>query len=378
MNKLIFLLLFILTISSCNRRINIFKTGKLDSTIILDSIDYINNGKCIVLPITIKGDSNHFLFDTGADIVLTKINQSDTNYNAQIIDSNGKIKKCKISELHDLKINKHLITGLYSFSSELPQPLLCFANGVIGNTILRSCNWLINKNKVYYSTNSFKIDDSISLNTFFYSSNRLFSNFQLNEVHIDTCLIDYGGRFDLELPLELYLKHKEKFVSNYQFQKIKTDYGINGKSNPDTVLSMNCNITFNNIPIDSVNINFKSKSEKKIGYLFLKRFSVVAINNLDNRILFSGLTRDEFKKYDMIYSFDLINGFFAVESKILNKDILQVDLGNRFIQINNKKSTDFIDYCEFLTWKDNFANYEYLDLITADNKRIKIKNWRFN
>lgn len=355
---------------------NVFRTSKADAKVLLDSMNYVHNGKNIVLPVTVNGVSENFLFDTGADIVLTRSNPSDTNYNAQITDANGNVRKCKVEKLNGFKINNHAINNIYSFSTEFPAPLLCFANGVIGNPVIRSFNWLINENKVYYSSKPFMLHNAVSVNTFYHGSNRLFSNIQLNGVQTDTCLLDYGGLFNIELPLELYLKHQDQFVANDQFQIIKTSYGINGKSVPDTVLWMNCNILFNNIEVDSVNIIFEPKSEKRLGYLFLSRFDHVAINNTDHTMLFSGLAETKGPKNKMLYSFDLINGVFEVESKILNSDSIQLSVGDQFIEVNGQKSSDFKDYCAFLAWKDLLANAPYLDLVTPDHQRILIINRR--
>ncbi len=377
MNKvLLFLLLLLFAFTSCTHQMNVFRTGREDSKVLLDSMNYVHNGKNIVLPVTVNGVSESFLFDTGADVVLTKGNPSDTNYNAQITDANGNVRKCKVEQLNGFKINNHAIHNIYSFSTEFPAPLLCFANGVIGNPVIRPFNWLINENKVYFSSKPFSLPDAVTLNTFYYGANRLFSNVRLNGVQVDTCLMDYGGLFDIELPLELYLKHPDQFVSKDQVQKIETSYGVNGKSVPDTVLSMNCNIVFNGIRIDHVNIIFKPKCEKRIGYLFLRRFDHVAINNTDHTMLFSGLVQAKVPENEMLYSFDWINGVFEVDSKILHNDTVQFSVGDRFIEINGQKSSDFKDYCAFLSWKDLLANAQYLDLVTPDQQRIHIKNRR--
>lgn len=339
-------------------------------------MDYVHNGKNIVLPVSVNGVAGNFIFDTGADIVLTMSNPSDTNYNAQIIDANGNVRKSKVEELKSFKINDHAIRNTYSFSTELPAPLLCFASGVIGNPVIRPFNWLIHTNKVYISSKPFMLPDAVALSIFYHSANRLFSNVRLNGVQVDTCLMDYGGLFDMELPLELYLNHQDQFVSKDPLQKIKTSYGVNGKSVPDTVLSMNCNIVFNDIQIDNVNIIFKPKSERRIGYLFLSRFDHVAINNTDQKMLLCGLTQSKLPENEILYSFDWINDVFEVDSKILNNDSLQLSVGDQFIEVNGQKASDFKDYCAFLSWKDDLPNAEYLDLVTADQKRIRIKNWR--
>jgi len=257
---------------------------------------------------------------------------------------------------------------------------LCFCNGIIGNNVIKSSNWLIDQNKIVFSDRPFNnLVKQVSLDIFYYDSNRLFSNVIINGNRLDTCLIDYGGLYDnIEISKSYYERNLTRFKPNKITRQIRTSYGANGKSLPDTIFSLNCNINFNGLKIDSVNIVIKNKGENLIGFQFLKRFEKVAINNTNKKLVFGNLlkTTTTLQK-ECLFSFDLINGFFVVASKILNEpNSSGLNIDDKFIEINTIKSSDFKSYCEFLVFKDSLIKFEYLNLKTIDNKMIKINNRR--
>jgi hypothetical protein len=238
---------------------------------------------------------------------------------------------------------------------------------------------MITENMTIFSNKSFDIkNEKISLDIFYYSSNRLHSNILINNIPIDTFLFDYGGTYDIELPKSFYEKNKTSFKPNKITNQIKTTYNAIGKSLPDTVLRLNCNINFNGIQIDSVNIVFRHYKEKRVGYLFLRRFKDVVINNSSGKLFFSDLVKTTKPiQHEPIFKFDLINGFFVVDSKILNElSSSKLNIGDKFVEINSFKSNEFKTYCDFFDWTDSLFLNEYLDLKTAENKIIRINNWR--
>jgi hypothetical protein len=377
MDKMIVLPIFLFLLLSCNKQVNVFQTGSFDSEKYFDSIEYADNSQQIVLSAKVDGKPKRMVFDSGADLMLLT---DDVSSNSKIIvevnDVSGKKRNCEMSK-NDVTINKLSMHGLFSLNLKLPEIIMCCGggiNGVIGNNLIRSSDWLINKNKVYYSNKPFKLKHPLVLNTFYYSANRLHINALINNLAVDTCLVDYGGFCDMKLPLYFYVKHMDCFKPNYQYYKIKSTIGANGKSEPDTVLHMNCNVDFNGVKIDSVVVEFYKKTEKTIGVLFLKRFANVAINNSDYTLLLDQNVSSKTQR-DLIYSFDLVNGTFEVDSKVLINDSVQLEVGNKFIEINSKKPSDFGNYCEFLKWRDNFFAFENLELKSVDNRIIKVKNW---
>ena len=74
------------------------------------------------------------------------------------------------------------------------------------------------------------------------------------------------------------------------------------------------------------------------------------------------------------YDFDLIEGKFVIKNAILKDEVL-IKYGDEFININNKSSDSFISYCEFLKWRKNLMENEYIELIKNNGEKLRIKNW---
>lgn len=369
--------LTLITFLSCSKQINVFRTGTLSSRNYCDTLSYDKNNKYIVLPVIVNGKLRKMMFDTGADIVVLPKDSSISNIKCNLSDINGNVTQCNITPIYSLGLSNYNFTNLYSFNLDLPTPFLCFADGIIGNNVIKSSNWLINENKLVFSNRPFDIiDKQVSLDIFYYNSNGLFSNLIINGNRLDTCLIDYGGLYDIELSKSFYEKNLASFNPNKITHQIYTSYGANGKSLPDTIFRLNCDINFNGLKIDSVNIVIKYKGKNRIGLQFLKRFEQVAINNTDRKFVFGNLIMaTKSSQQECIFSFDLTNGFFVVDSKILNEpNCSGLNIDDKFVEINTIKSSEFKNYCDFLVFKDSLIKFEYLDLKTIDNKMIRINN----
>ncbi len=375
------ILYFLILISflSCNKRINVFKTGTLSSKNYGDTLAYDINNKFIVLPVKVDGKPRKMVFDTGSDFVAFAKDGSSSKIKCNLKDANGNVTLCNVAQIHFFDISNTSITDLYSLNLDLPAPFLCFSEGIVGNNAIKSGNWLIDENKVIFSKNPFEIlDKQVSLDIFYYDSNRLHSNVTMNGNRLDTCLFDYGGLYDIELSKSYYERNITSLKPNKITQQINTTYGVNGKSSPDTVLRLNCNINFSGFKIDSVNIVIKNKGENCVGLLFLKRFEKVAINNTNRKLVFGNLIKaTKPTPQECLFSFDLINGFFVVDKKILNEpNSSALNIGDKFVEINTKKSADLKNYCDFLVFKDSLMKFEMLELKTVENKIIKIINRR--
>jgi hypothetical protein len=367
--------LTLITLLSCRKPVNLFRTGTLSSKNYCDTLFYDKNNEHIVLPVIVNGKPKKVIFDTGADFIVFPNDSSDSKIKCNLTDAYGNVSQCNVMLIQSLGISNKSITNLYSINVDhLPAPFLCSCDGLIGNNVIKSSNWLIDESKLVFSNRPFDVfDKQVTLNIFYYDSNRLFSNVIINDNMLDTCLFDYGGNFDIQLPYKYYEHFKESFKPNRINNKISTSYGVNGISAPDTVLSINCNVNFNGIQIDSVNIDFVKKGEKRLGYIFLKRFNKVVINNTTNQLLIDTLRRNT-NYTEPLYLFDWIDGHFVVSRTIVeNKD---VKIGDRYDEINSAKGNSFSDYCDFLKWRDSLMSEEWLYLRTNDNEIIRINNRR--
>lgn len=367
-------ILLIVFFNSMTGQNNVFQTGKVERHNITDTI-LIEANSFIVLPINIGGKKRKFIFDTGADLIVAPDFDSTTlsSIKIKLTDSNGlkSDKNLHLIESIDLKGIK--ISEVFSIELDLPEPFRCYADGIIGNNLIKSLNWQISENYIIISNQKIKNKLKTHLKTFSFGSNRLHTNILINNTPIDTCLIDYGGIFEINLPVAMYSGNTLNIQENYKYTTVKSSYGANGISNPDTNLVVNCNLNFNGIDIKNVNITFSNNREKRIGINFLRRFQDVVINNKRNLISFGKLLKKRPIPKTLNCDFDLIAGNFFVNNVTLKNT--QVNYGDTFISINNKSSDSFANYCEFLEWKQGLSKFEYLELVTKDGKEKRIKYW---
>jgi len=262
---------------------------------------------------------------------------------------------------------------------EFPEVFNCFGKGLLGNNVIKASDWLVENDKIVFSNHPIEINSKLSLSFFYYGANRLHTNFEINGCSIDTCLIDYGGLFDMELPISSYEKIKEHIQINSLNNELGSSMGLHGKETYSQTI-VNCNIDFNGLKIDSVNINIKERSEKRVGLIFMKRFKQVAINNSTLKIEFGELKEDYFNPnsaHKNLYSFDLVNHRYIVDYIAQNDTLCpELKIGDSFTEINSKKATDFSSYCEFLPWKWAIGQCEILELKNEEKELITIKNWR--
>lgn len=363
---------------SCSNKINVFKTGTSSIKNFTDTIPYDKNNKFIVISTRVDNTIYNLMFDTGADFVTLPQNKNlKQTIKCKMKDANGCTNDVDLIPISSIKISNNNIQHIYGLNLALPAPFQCFCDGIIGNNIVKFCNWSIEKNDIIISSRSFDaVNKKLEINIFYCNSNRLCSNIQINNCKVDTCYFDYGdSNGDISLSQNFYDKNKIWFKPNKITKIITTAYGANGNSEPDTIMQLNCNTNFNGVEIDSVNIDIKKNGENRIGLKFLKRFKRVIINNTSNKMIFGSLDKD-FNKYqnDLPVLFDFIDNFFVVKRKVINNNCANLNIGDVFVEINSVKGSDIKSYCDFLKFSNSLQNVETLELKTEDNKKIIINN----
>jgi len=379
MKKTITLLLITFLFISCSKTINYFRTGKFIASNYKDTIAIDPSNPYIIIPVEVNNNQRNLIFDTGADLVCFTPDSIQSKRHINVFDSNGKSQLKEIQFLQSLDIGDQNIKNVYAFEMEFPEVFNCFGKGLLGNNVIKASDWLVENDKIVFSNHPIEINSKLSLSFFYYGANRLHTNFEINGCSIDTCLIDYGGLFDMELPISSYEKIKEHIQINSLNNELGSSMGLHGKETYSQTI-VNCNIDFNGLKIDSVNINIKERSEKRVGLIFMKRFKQVAINNSTLKIEFGELKEDYFNPnsaHKNLYSFDLVNHRYIVDYIAQNDTLCpELKIGDSFTEINSKKATDFSSYCEFLPWKWAIGQCEILELKNEEKELITIKNWR--
>ncbi len=377
MKQIIILFSTLFILNSCTKKLHLV-SGELVHKEYLDTIKYKDKYGLISVETKINGNKKTLIFDTGADmLVLNKDTSiSKSNITAKIKDSNGNVTNSGFDKINELQISGLKYTDLYATRMNFPILFNCIADGIIGNNIISHSNWKITNDCLIASSKPFQTQEkSKSINYFFYSSYRFFSNFSVNGYSFDTCLIDYGGRFEIELPM----KHYDEFNRNLKIRNkitkvISSAWGVNGKSKPDTSIIVNCDIDLSGISIDNVNVTFSKKNkERRIGALLLRRFNAIYIDTKQRKIFFElpvSINKDKVATY---FSVDLGKDYFIVDGKSIEvNDKLVINIGDELKSVNGKKPNEFASYCEFLEWLQDLRKTKSIIALTKENKEIKI------
>jgi hypothetical protein len=131
----------------------------VDKTDFTDTIpfEFINNR--IMLPVTIKGETYRFAFDTGASVFISKV--LATKYNYRILkkglvrDANGQKDSIEFAELREFRLGNLTFTNTPCMVKDLDEKLFCSEfDGLIGPNILK--NMIV---KIDVENNRFIITD---------------------------------------------------------------------------------------------------------------------------------------------------------------------------------------------------------------------------
>jgi hypothetical protein len=359
------------------RRVDV---GELRRDTYCDTIWCRNKFGVIFFDVYVNRKKTELMFDTGADLLVLKRDSLSTKKYAsiRITDSNNHEEYEAVEQIKKIKIRHQKYKEFFAVRSYFPTLFACMSDGLLGANMIKRSNWKITDTFLAFSDKPFKAEGEVKqVDYFLYASNRFFSNFTVNGMKIDTCLIDYGGRFEMELPLKYCDEFKKHIkVLNRITKSVASQWGIHGKSEPDTTVVINCSIDFNGISMDSVNVRFARKTkERSIGVLLLSRFHAVYIDKSKGRLMYELPVSPNRWQRKCPFSVSLQGSSFVVDGiEIRDKTSLPLRMGDQLKEINGKKPADFHSPCEFIFWLQELKRVKQVEVITADNQKILIKS----
>lgn len=140
------LLLFLLSLAySCgiHRKVDFLK-GSVGESVYYETIPYKSTRHKIILPVTLKGDTFHFLLDTGSPTLISSEVQDKFNFPVLTADTITDIHQTKqhmkIVQVDNLKLGDVRFDGTPALVGQLDQlPWCCFEiDGFIGSNLLRN------------------------------------------------------------------------------------------------------------------------------------------------------------------------------------------------------------------------------------------------
>jgi hypothetical protein len=351
-----------------------FSPEKISQKKFLDSVKISRNFGLISIPCIVGINSIDFLFDSGADMMVHADSLIRTNVRIKVSENNA-AKKYYMGIIKEISISSVGFENIKTISTTLPKPFTCIADGVLGNNIISKCNWWIKDSNLLISNKSFKARGIKPLKFRYASFFRIFSDIKINSIPLDSCLIDYGGRYEIQLPLDKLKDFKDK-PSNFFVKKLSSTWTLNGKSSIDTVYLLNCNVEFCGHRLDSVNFEFsRSRREKRIGALLLNRFSSTILNGKSRQIYFISLAKTRpAQSLPAPISFDLENEHFVIDGKLISEGTQKVSVLEEFDSINGKSPSDFRTYCDFLVWQ-RYLRATSQFILRSKFGEVSIGNW---
>jgi hypothetical protein len=345
--------IFLLIISGCGN--HLLEKGLVMQKNYTDTIHFDRKFNWITFPIALNGTQTTVIFDTGAGISVFKNDETvKQKSNMSVEDAHGQRKMLGLETKSDIQIGSISYRNTTLAHTKFIPQLNCLCDGVLGNTVLRKSNWLVNikAQTLIFTDKTIETAHTTEFPLHYLYGNRVFTNVMINDITVKNCMLDWGGSFEIELPNSYYDKLYTNQKPKNQYHKIQTSSGLYGKAQPDTSLRVMGKIRFNNYEIDSVVIAFSKKKECRIGTKFLERFKTMGIDNKNNKIYLSKTILPRQSSYrDLSFSVDIDSSKFIVENIVL-EDTTQTSprLGNELLFLNEKKVSDFLNYCEFFNW----------------------------
>lgn len=196
----------------------------------------------IIMPVTIKGKTYRFLFDTGAVNSISEELQEELDFDLVtsgfIKDSDNNRKKVKYVNLDTIHIQGISFYNHTSFVGNFKaNPVLrCMElDGILGSNIMRLCNWTIDYEKQVIRFTSEKIDHENKLSIPFQTDRQfnLLVDLKAGDKTIENIKIDYGSNGYISVPSSIFKVLKEnEIIGKTLYRNGFSQSGIIGKTSP--------------------------------------------------------------------------------------------------------------------------------------------------
>lgn len=317
----------------------------------------------IVIQVVLKGKEYEFIFDTGAAIsVLSQDAANALNIEEQgasyINDSQGNKQKLGLGNLDTVNIAGVLFKDIAVSIIDWPEnsAIECIGkDGLIGNNLIRHCNWLIDyENKKLILSDSHLGDDDFIEVPMKYGKSRPRLDIQINSKNLKNVLLDLGSGGGLDISKSLA---NELNLTSDKYQNVFTldgsSQGLFGNK-VDSVLTLKIDslgFGHGKYPLYNSSLDIESKNGAKIGNRILKK-SLVLLDYKNNRIGFKPYKPITRFKDQRSFSFTPSlgdNGLYISSLNINGRaDQLGLKYGDKIKSLNGIKADEFADYCTYL------------------------------
>lgn len=245
-----------------------------------EEIKYTPKFNLIVLPVVINGKQYEFLFDTGASNTIISEELAvelglKVRGRMSIRDSKNNTRKMELTLIDSMAIAGVKFGNISANIIQWPEnsAVECVGrDGIIGNNLIRHCNWLIDyKNETLTITDGELIEDGMYTTTMKYPRNRPRFSLTMDSLKLENVLLDVGSGGALDVSKDIYSKNKLADMKYPQNKEVDgSSQGLFGAS-LDTVLNfMPDSIHIEGWSIYNPVVEVERKPGAKIGNLILR------------------------------------------------------------------------------------------------------------
>ena len=383
---LLFLILFVFTnlnnVFSQNK--NSFFTGSITQNSFVEEIPFDLVEGQIVIKVNIKDNIYHFLFDTGAPVVvdnqIAKLLNKSKDYQ-NVFDSNGNIQKLPKRKINELKIGNIVFKNITTFVTDLKyiKEIGCInIQGVIGANLMTNAVWQINyaQKKIIFTNNVNSLHLATDNSRIKFSLEKIGTPIipiYIDETKVDNVIIDTGSRGSIIISKnDVQNIHKDvRSITNYTLNP--GAFGVE----LDTIQTYKCNniLIGDNLKLDSTLISIRNrKVTKKIGFEILKNY-IITLDWKNNEVYFQESIYTPLENKDS-FGFNLIysEGKVIIGKIYINSsaDLKGIKIFDEVLRVNdiNCENLSNDDYC--LLKRDAFNSNKIKITIKRNTKELDL------
>lgn len=330
----------------------------------------------IVVKAIIKGEEFEFIFDTGASNSIlsleaaTALNLKDYGSNA-IKDSQGNHQKLSLGLIDTINLGGVLFKNISVNIIDWPEnsAIKCIAkDGLIGNNLIRHCNWLIDYKQETLTISDGSLSEGFDIFTpMYYPNSRPRLDVSINQRTIKKVLLDLGSAGNLDISKSLANKLE---LDLNKLTHIKTldgaSQGLFGNKVDSTTTIKADSISLGPLVMKNSYFTIEKKNGAKIGNRLLKH-SLLLLDYTNQQIGFKPYEDEIYLKTKSSYSFSPslnTNGFYiaSIQARGRAHD-LGFKFGDKILEFNGKRASDYSSYCDYI-------HYVYWDLWKESSIRV--------
>ncbi len=241
-------------------------------------LNFTTNRSTIVLPVTIDGSLQNFIFDTGATFTTLQVD-AVTGRSTKVSGADGKKVKVGIGTIGSFKIGTSDFQDTYTWKlpmDYLKQKVPNFG-GLIGQSIISKANWLIDypKNTIEFTD---KVIDTPNFETIKVDKIRDPKLSFTLDGETYTALIDLGSSIGLVVPEGSKLA--ERLLAKYPFKdSTRERYTVSsGVQTINEKVGVTPKIAVGNLVFDATETSIAASSQIRVGNTFFKDYTIYIDN----------------------------------------------------------------------------------------------------